>query len=483
MSVVQLNLDANTYSDEQLRQKFRLPADYTRDDIDVATRRLLQTAQTTLGSADLQMFRQFVNDASQRLLRQKAPEYADDVGALLPTDRQLTTLPTAVVGALAPTSASLAPPPPVTMATPGFPQVTTPPAAEQMPTSAPWREMRYRAHRVVHIDSQYRQNIATLQSDGSAGTDGAPLPGSNAFNTDFTLDLAEPLSNVLEMKLHAFNIPTTWYDFDSSLGNTIFSVTIDGSTQTTHIDDGNYTIEELCAAIQAKAAGLPGGSNVTVAVEENTNRVTLAGAAFTFYKRGGLQVEDGSVEGGSKINQNLGWALGFRKTPADDDDGTITIDATDGVTAEAAPCAMGPKYFVLSVDDFNQNQQNKGLILATDDHGPVNAVRPSRMPTTQTTKAQLETQTALLLRNTNPNQRSMPPQTPNAFATLLFANVSELRPEPFIKVSTALHVYSRSYNGPTDIERLRVRLFDDKGNLVNLNDNDWSFSLVFEQLY
>ena len=485
MSMVQLNLDANTYSDEQLRQKFRLPADYTRDDIDVATRRLLQTAQTNLGSGDLQMFRQFVGDAKERLLRQKAPEYADDVGALLPTDRQLTTIPTAVVGALAPTSASLAPPPPPPQPPPQ-PPATTVAAAERMPTSAPWREMKNRTRRVVHIDSQYRQNIATLQSDGSAGTDGAPLPGSNAFNTDFTLDLAEPLSNVLEMKLHAFNIPTTWYDFDSSLGNTIFSVTIDGSTQTTHIDDGNYTIEELCAAIQAKAVESTENGSITVALEENTNRVTITGAAFTFYKRGGLQVEDGSVEGGSKINQNLGWALGFRKTPDDDDDGTITIDATDEgteVTAEAAPCAMGPKYFVLSVDDFNQNQQNKGLILATDDHGPVNAVRPSRMPTSQTTKAQLETQTALLLRNTNPNQRSTPPQTPNAFATLLFANVSDLRPDPFVKVSSALHVYSRSYNGPTDIERLRVRLFDDKGNLVNLNDNDWSFSLVFEQLY
>jgi hypothetical protein len=28
-----------------------------------------------------------------------------------------------------------------------------------------------------------------------------------------------------------------------------------------------------------------------------------------------------------------------------------------------------------------------------------------------------------------------------------------------------------------------VRLLDDKGNLVNLNDNDWSFSLIVEQLY
>ena len=30
---------------------------------------------------------------------------------------------------------------------------------------------------------------------------------------------------------------------------------------------------------------------------------------------------------------------------------------------------------------------------------------------------------------------------------------------------------------------MRVRLFDERGNLVNLNDNDWSFTLLVDQLY
>lgn len=474
MSVSQLNLNANTYSDKELRQKFRLPEGYMKDDIDVATRRLLQTANTTLGSADLQMFRQFLNDASQRLSRGRAPEYADDVGSLLPTDRQLTKLPVAIVGASAP---SLAPPPPQVQHPPNL---SVPPPAqvtrtqEPLPTSTPWREMKNRTHRIVHIDSQYRQNISTIQSDGSAGVDGAPLSGSNAFNTDFTLDLAEPLSNVLGMKLHAFNVPTTWYNFDSALGNTAFSV--NGGAAVT-IADGNYTLEELCAAIQTKACDDDGTINVTP--DGQTNLVTVTGASFTFYKRGGLQDQDGKIVGGSVINQNIGWALGFRKSPDDDD----VVTVADGSVSDVPANVVGPKYFVLSIDEYNQNQQNKALILATDDHGPVNSVRPSRMTQTQTTKAQLESQNALLLRNTKPNQRITPPQTPNAFATILFANVSELRPEPVVKVSTSLHVYSRTYNGPIDIERLRLRLFDDKGNLVNLRDNDWSISLLVEQLY
>jgi hypothetical protein len=42
-------------------------------------------------------------------------------------------------------------------------------------------------------------------------------------------------------------------------------------------------------------------------------------------------------------------------------------------------------------------------------------------------------------------------------------------------------VYTRNYIKPTNIERLSVALLDDKGNLVNLYDNDWSFTLILEQ--
>ena len=34
---------------------------------------------------------------------------------------------------------------------------------------------------------------------------------------------------------------------------------------------------------------------------------------------------------------------------------------------------------------------------------------------------------------------------------------------------------------PTNLERLTVTLTDDKGYLVNLYDNEWSFSLIIEE--
>ena len=54
---------------------------------------------------------------------------------------------------------------------------------------------------------------------------------------------------------------------------------------------------------------------------------------------------------------------------------------------------------------------------------------------------------------------------------------------PFIISGEDLHANERSYFGPVDIERMRVKLMDDKGNLVNLHGVDWSFTLIIEQLY
>ena len=41
----------------------------------------------------------------------------------------------------------------------------------------------------------------------------------------------------------------------------------------------------------------------------------------------------------------------------------------------------------------------------------------------------------------------------------------------------------RQYFGPTTLSRMHIRLLDDKGNILNLNGNDWSFTILCETLY
>jgi len=41
----------------------------------------------------------------------------------------------------------------------------------------------------------------------------------------------------------------------------------------------------------------------------------------------------------------------------------------------------------------------------------------------------------------------------------------------------------RVYFGPVSIDRIRVRLQDDQGNQVDMNNRDWSFTLQVTSLY
>jgi hypothetical protein len=52
-----------------------------------------------------------------------------------------------------------------------------------------------------------------------------------------------------------------------------------------------------------------------------------------------------------------------------------------------------------------------------------------------------------------------------------------------VDFSGSLQDSVRTYFGPVNIERLAVKLLDDKGNILNLNGNDWCVTIVAECLY
>ena len=55
--------------------------------------------------------------------------------------------------------------------------------------------------------------------------------------------------------------------------------------------------------------------------------------------------------------------------------------------------------------------------------------------------------------------------------------------DSLIEFSGPIQINERNYFGPVDIDKMRVQLLDDKGNVVNLNGMDWSFSIITEHLY
>ena len=52
-----------------------------------------------------------------------------------------------------------------------------------------------------------------------------------------------------------------------------------------------------------------------------------------------------------------------------------------------------------------------------------------------------------------------------------------------IDIFSGINEIKRIYFGPLTVDRLEIKLIDDKGFIVDLNGLDWSFSLITEHLY
>jgi len=83
---------------------------------------------------------------------------------------------------------------------------------------------------------------------------------------------------------------------------------------------------------------------------------------------------------------------------------------------------------------------------------------------------------------TQRNRLSAPTNT-NVLALLPLRGVNSLSPGKMLIDDFNLDDAERVYFGPVDLERFRVRLVDDQGYTVNLNGNNWSFTMAITSLY
>ena len=334
--------------------------------------------------------------------------------------------------------------------------------------------------KIVNIDSHYRD---TLLSDASGYN-----PKSSS--TDFIVNFNEPLTNVLSMKLFSYEIPVHWYTFSEKYGTTRFMV----DNSMVEIPEGNYTPSELIADISgALAVTAPG---FTISLNTKTNKVTLDGSGTTFalsfyntelfeehhssYCSGKLNTTERS---GPKIDYNLGWLLGFRKT---------AYSGASSYTGESLLDTAGIKYVYITLDDFNHHHNSKQVTNLYQDKETFKL--PSYYKQTECldpdvvgnklTQAQQFAITQILLDNANSD---LDRHTGNVDSDIIariqvpYSNSSAFR--YLINQESSLANNTRQYYGPVTIKRMRVRLVDDKGNDIDLNNMDWSFSLVVEQLY
>lgn len=408
--------------------------------------------------------------------------------------------------------------------------------------------------RIVSIDSQYRTNVIPFSNNNTT------FP---TFNTDFSFDLTDRLTNVVSMTLNSIQIPTSWYIFDEALGNTCFIYQIGDNKLFVKIPSGNYTLTFLNRffANYINHEGVFSPLNLKLTYDEVTGKLvfssTIENVTLVFYDtvkfNSCLDKSCGSTQ--MRINQNFGWTLGYRTsdeyilmTSLNSTASTVQL-STDILQASTltyfsiaqSPANLyGPSYFLLVIDDYNNNRANNSLVTissaATKVNLPnyynpalknanntyattgcineleaidpaLNAQPPPILPymtkssPRQLTQSQLYTANEILYNRTTYNNKVVGPSTADVFALLPLSGISSLRSnifydttgqvtltsnqvsQPYVVFGPSLNMNQRTYFGPVNIDRMRVRLLDDKSNLVNLNDVDWSFSLLIEQLY
>ena len=100
---------------------------------------------------------------------------------------------------------------------------------------------------------------------------------------------------------------------------------------------------------------------------------------------------------------------------------------------------------------------------------------------------QSNTQTAFSSANTVVKQNlkyySNGPFAQDVFALVPLKLAGQQNNTVYIDYSGTLQNQERVYFGPVNIQRMSVSLVNDRGELVDLNGANWSFSLICEQLY
>lgn len=262
-----------------------------------------------------------------------------------------------------------------------------------------------------------------------------------------------------------------------------------------------------------------------------TFTITINTSVLFFDFTGGLECNINCYSKSNHyFNNTLGWLMGFRLP-------YISVDAV----ANTGSCILdlnGPKYLILVIDDFNQNHVNNSLVSIAQYSNtlkipsyyspdiPYTCLTPQQQGNNLNTiiaEALSQTnnfQNGLLIANKYESDYSSTqislPSAPRTLTSAQLYTINEINKNKNnltnylskaptssdilailpVKTSTGVPTGSllvefsgslqdnvRTYFGPVNIERMAVKLLDDKGNVLNLNGNDWCVTLVCECLY
>jgi len=257
----------------------------------------------------------------------------------------------------------------------------------------------------INIDTRFREEYNYLQV------------------SNYNITLPERITDVKSMKVVSAEIPITFYNISSALGNNYFYI---NNSKKISIPDGQYDINALSSAIS---------SNINSSSYSSTLSYMLNGTFSKFVVTSALTIDfavniDGTPD---KFNfkSKLGWLLGFRNP-------TYVITSTNSIISEGLIDINGPRYLYLAIEEFNKGNQS------------------SFVPALYSSLLNKNIIARISLNNTTYKFGYILPT--NNFNGLLLSDI-------------------RSYTGKIDLLKLNIQLLNENGLPVNLNGMDFSFCL------
>lgn len=334
-------------------------------------------------------------------------------------------------------------------------------------------------------------------------------------STDYTIQMTIPITNVVELTLSHVEIPASWYIFDSDYGTDYFVWSYNNEkNRDWHIFDisrGSYNENELIDTLNTRAIELDISLNFIYRRSMHKIHIENTGdESIIIDWASGMNTPSNCFGNskGQKLDSSMGWLMGFRSR-------LIEISPKNNIISSGLIDLEGPKYFLLILDDFVNNKPNQDLItmigaekdtsfklpsywnkqtMETDcvatTYPDISNRRPcgnktvNRDLSSNLTKNQKYTveQIKLKMQSEEINTYKAPASS-DVLARISIPNDRNNQFGRRIYLNSNFDYTKRLYFGPVSISKFRVRLLNDRGHIVNLNNMDWSFSLLVKQRY
>ena len=276
---------------------------------------------------------------------------------------------------------------------------------------------------------------------------------------DCVLKLPQQISNVKSMKVTHAEIPASFYPFSKKRGNTFFKVTEIHTTDMINnpttskiieLEDRQYDRAKLIECINTDLSSSfsnniqfsihynagedidnDGLINGTESAKGNVNKVEFYISDSIHKYLIEFDIDEYGNKDKNNLKSKLGWCLGFREPSYELAPGTEQV-------AEGMITINPFRYLYISVDDFHAHNPNSFIVPSVQSYS-------------------------------NPNILARISLDPGAyeFGGLIAAS----------DAGGLMLTDTRSYEGKSNIQKLRVQILDEFGNVVDLNKMDFSFAL------